>query len=611
MSCDRFSPGARRNLLGAVACALLLTTYSTTSWLAWRSKGLTFDEPLHLVDTAIQSQKSTFAFDPENPPCWKYYFSLGNSAKKMILPTPAMGWDAFFLNPDAMRNYSTTVFYDTHGNDPRALVRQARLRMLCLSTFLGAMVAWCAWRFAGPLAAVVAAAGIALDPNFLAHGLIVKNDVPLTVILTAYAVAIWMLGRKVGIGNFLAVALLMGAAVTTKFSGLLAIPILGSSLLVRVLILSPWPALGWTGRTFLHRLAIAGLVGLCALLVSWGFIWACYGLRYQSAPDETLDTNYAVEAYAASATVAEHNARLDTSPILFHQWLKQWHPDHFLRADLWLDHHHLLPHEYANGMVYGVADSLSRGAFFLGELRFTGWWYYFPAVIAFKTPLATLIALALAVIVTCFLKLPGDWWAVCALAITPVLYMLAAMHSGMDIGVRHILPVYPFLYIFLGITAGRAVDRFGKIVRPMLAILLIGLAVETFAAFPDYIPFFNVAAGGSRGGARLLGDSNLDWGQELPALARWQHGHTDYQLMLYYWGSGDPRYYGLQYARLPESFAPTDQRRPTGQKPYWAISVVALQGSNLHPREQRFYEPFRHRQPTEILGGCIYMYAPW
>ena len=141
--------------------------------------------------------------------------------------------------------------------------------------------------------------------------------------------------------------------------------------------------------------------------------------------------------------------------------------------------------------------------------------------------------------------------------------------------------------------------------------MLIGLAAETFAAFPDYIPFFNVACGGARGGARLLGDSNIDWGQELPAIAAWQRSHPEYQLMLYYFAEADPRFYGIRYANLPASSAPADQTHATGQRPYWVISVVALQGQSLTARGRTFYQPFQHRQPTQIIGGCMYMYAPW
>ena len=261
--------------------------------------------------------------------------------------------------------------------------------------------------------------------------------------------------------------------------------------------------------------------------------------------------------------------------------------------------HHLLPRPYLCGFLYAKADTSGSASFFLGRIGLGGWWHYFPLAMAFKTPLATLIALALAAILCFFLPRPRNPWPALVLGLPPILFMLAAMRSGMDVGIRHVLPVYPFLFVLLGIAAARAVQRFGKPVLLLLIILLLALAAETFAAFPDYIPFFNVACGGPRGGARLLGDSNIDWGQELPGLANWQASHTDYQLMLYYFGAADPRYYGIHYVNLPGSFAPKDQTKPTGQKPYWAISAVALEGQYLNSKAQRSTNPSAIANPRK------------
>jgi hypothetical protein len=598
-----------RDVLAALGCLVLVGMYAGTCWFSWRGKGLTFDEPLHLVGAAIQHQHSTFAYDAENPPVWKYYFAVGNPAMKMKLKEPSEGWDAFFHDPQSMPDYSRQVFYQTPGNDAEGLARGARGRMLLLAVALDGLIAWCAWRFGGPLAGVVAAAAFSLDPNFLAHGLIVKNDVPLALLMLAFSVAVWRVGRAAGLGNFFALAVILGMIITTKFSGLLAIFILGVCLLVRVLVPGDWRVFRYVARKRAGRLVAAVSIGLAAVLFSWGFVWACYGFRYQSAADESLDMSAAVASYSAAATVAEHGANLNTPGSELDQWRSEWRPDHLLGGDLWVDVHHLLPHEYCAGLLYAGADSLSRGSYFMGDFRLTGWWYYFPCVMAFKTPLATLVGLVLAVVAIWFLPLPGDVWAICVFAIAPLLYMLAAMHSAMDIGIRHIFPVYPYLYIFLGVAAGRAAVRFKKGIMVIL-ILFLGLAAETFAAFPDFIPFFNIAAGGSRGGPRLLSDSNIDWGQELPGLARWQGDHADYQLMLSYVGSADPRYYGIRYVNLPGSSAPEDQANASGRPKRWAISVIVLQGEFQTVRRQEFYEPFREREPSEIIGGAIYVYEP-
>jgi hypothetical protein len=604
-------PSARNNALALIVCGILLTTYASTSWLAWQNKGITLDEPLHLVTAVLQIRQGNFRIDQDNPPLWKDYFILGCAALNMQLLPPPGGDSGDISVGFTTTDYASMSLFRTPGNDAHALINSARARMLPLAVVLGVLIAVWAWRLAGPLAACVSVAAFSLDPNFLAHGLLVKNDVPITLLFTALMFTLWRVGRTATVLNCTMLALLLGAAVTTKFSGLLAIPVLGAGLLLRALMPAEWRIIGWPADCRVKRLCGGAGIGIFALFVSWFFIWASYDFRFQPAAGPTTDLNRAVGIYAVSQTRVLYDVGADTSPAELQKLVGPWRPDRVVDCIRWADVHRILPDSYLCGFLGVQAANLGYESFLMGESRLRGWWYYFPLAMCFKTPLATLIGLALALVACFYMPRPRNAWTVIALAIAPVAYMLAAMHSGFDLGIRHIFPVYPFLYIFLGVIAARATGRFGKPVIAILGILALALAVETFAAFPDYIPFFNVAAGGSRGGARLLGDSNIDWGQELPDLARWQADHPNYQLMLYYFGGSDPRYYGIHYVNLPGSYAPQDETHPTGQQNYWAISVVALEGQYFNAKGREFYAPFRNHKPTQILGGSIYLYAPW
>ncbi len=325
----------------------------------------------------------------------------------------------------------------------------------------------------------------------------------------------------------------------------------------------------------------------------------------------TTDIDHATQIYATTDTVVRFNIQIDTPPDEFHRDIALWKPDQFIQSIRWVDAHHLFPQSFLVGFIYAASFTKAHAAFLLGKVAFRGWWYYFPLAIAFKTPLATLLALALAIGMRFALPPPRDLWLLTVLVLPPIVFMASMMHSALDVGIRHLFPIYPFLYVFLGVTAARATAKFGKPAIVILALLFLGLAVETYAAFPDFIPFFNVACGGSRGGARLLSDSNIDWGQELPDLAKWQANNTDYQLILFYFGSGDPRYYGIHYGNLPGSFAPPDQLSPTGQRQYYAVSVVGLQlGPYLSGTGGQIFDPLRKKDPAKILGGALYLYAP-
>src|SRR5206468_31620 len=131
----------------------------------------------------------------------------------------------------------------------------------------------------------------------------------------------------------------------------------------------------------------------------------------------------------------------------------------------------------------------------------------------FKTPTTTLAAFAGAFAVFIVAARRVGWramttWSAACLAMPPAIFMASAMRSNLNLGVRHVLPVYPFLYIGVGLAVTYAVRTWGRTAARGAFVLALVLAGETLAAFPNYLAFFNVPSGGSRGGIRLLGDSN-------------------------------------------------------------------------------------------------------
>jgi hypothetical protein len=606
--------------LALLCCAALLTLFALTSWHAWLLKCATVDEPGHLVSAWLQTHDGDFRCDPESMALWKYYLALGTRDRDLKLDRSGDSWTGMLSGPSLQWAFIKQAMYLTPGNDADALIRAGRARMLVLGVLLGALVAWWAWRLRGPRAGVAAAAAFCLDPNFLAHSPLIKNDVAITLLFFALAAAVWLTGERATLGRSVAVALLLGAATNTKFSGLFAIPILGLMLLARALSAQPWPLLKWTARNLGRRLAVAAAIFAFAILISYPITWACYGFRYRVARGQDFSLNDTLTWCADAQTIRDHKITWDIPPEQLLQWASQWQPDLIVRAAQAAFNHHLLPQAFVRGFIYTYASSAYRPSFLCGRLGFFGWWYYFPLAFAFKTPLATLIALALATATwlgTCRSRLrrlgrataSPHWWPFWAAVITPVFYMAMAMSSHVNLGLRLIFPVYPFLFVFLGVAAADAFARVPRTAAWIVPILALGLAVETFFAYPDFLPFFNVAAGGARGGVRLLGDSNLDWGQDLPALRDWQKLHPDRQLALCYFGTADPRYYGIHYVNLPGSQAPQDLPLSDHDPAIVAISATTLQGLEMPSAIHRRYQLFlRGRQPIAILGGSIYLY---
>jgi hypothetical protein len=171
----------------------------------------------------------------------------------------------------------------------------------------------------------------------------------------------------------------------------------------------------------------------------------------------------------------------------------------------------------------GVSNVLRRNAlgmptYFFGEVRRGGHWLFFPTVILVKTPIPFLVLLAVGVVA--LLRLPREtrtWRQIAPLAAGSAV-LVATLPSKINIGLRHVLPVYPFFAVVAGfglVALVRARSRRSAL-RCALAVLLVWLVVSSARAHPDYLPYFNELAGSHP--ERILADSDLDWGQDVKRL---------------------------------------------------------------------------------------------
>ena len=181
------------------------------------------------------------------------------------------------------------------------------------------------------------------------------------------------------------------------------------------------------------------------------------------------------------------------------------------------------------------------------------------------------------------------------------------MSSNLNLGLRHVLPVYPFAYLVVALSATRLSEQRPRVYKIGGSILGITLVAESLVAFPNYLSFFNLPSRPYR--LHLLSDSNLDWGQDLLALSRWQADHPRTRLYLCYFGSVDPAVYGIDYLNLPGgTYFNRDERVPDAPGVI-AMSASRLQGVHLSPELRDFYRNLlKDREPIEILGGSIYLF---
>jgi hypothetical protein len=591
---------------------VLLLAFAATNLTAWQGKSATFDEPLHLVAAWVQVHHDDFRCDPEDPPLWRYFAVAGTPASRLVTPTSGIVWDSMLRDRGVEGLYFKDAMYHTSGNDAVSVLAAARQRMILFGVLLGALVAAAAWRWGGPVAAIVACGAYCFDANFLAHASLMKNDVASALAFFASSLAMCGVGMRASLGRIGLLAAILSAALTIKFSGVLCLPTLVAGLLGRALLPQSWRVLRWNLETRRQRLAAAAAVLIACFSIGYFAIWACYGFRFSPGTDpaQQFDMLEMVSISRWHDMFAKFNAFI-LSPAQERAFDQTWHVGPVLQLGWWASDHHLLPQTYIEGFLFTYLTAPGRLAYLLGTSAMRGRWYYFPVVIAVKTPLATLIGLAIAAVYWIVWRPPRNRiWEIGSMALAPAIYLAVAMRSDLNLGIRHILPVYPYLFLLLGLTAADAARRNWRIAYGISALLLLGLIAETYAAYPDFIPFFNVAAGGWQNGPNLLGDSNVDWGQDLPALAAWQRAHPQYQLYLNYFGSADPRYFGIRYINLPGSLAPADQTASDGRQPIYALSGNTMHDPGLPAGAREFFNRLTSHPPVAVLGHCIYLYNP-
>lgn len=591
-------------------CLALLVLFAALAYLAVRTKSPTYDEPLHAASAWQALREHDFRVNTEDPLLWKYWAAL---------PVYGTAFDTKFsekqladVSEDAGLQWPFIVafLYRTPGNVPllENFFARQRMMMLLVGVGLGVLIAWWSRALGGMIAAVVATTLFALDPNFLAHASLVKNDVALSLVMLALTIAVWRAGRKLTLANAAAVTLLCAAAVNTKFSGLLLGPIVAILLLIRALDRAPWESFHRRLEFRADKLVTALTLIAACLIVSFTCTWALYGFRFNPTPDPAKKLS--MQQMGVYTAMAELMLKLGHAPSP--EETESWKPSLVTRIVVRLDNLHYVPQAWLHGFLYTYQSALSRDTFLLGQYSKVGWWYYFPLAMLFKTPLATLVAFmaAAGVLIYVLLKRRGEllnWTSIC-LVLPPAIYLLVAVTSNLNLGLRHVLPVYPFLFIGVGLAVAELWRRWPRATRWAGLTLALGLAVESFAAFPNYIPFFNAAAGGARGGLRLLGDSNLDWGQDLKLLAQWQQKHPDEKLYLVYFGLADPWAYRIDYTNFPGGYLFGPEIQASRDPGVLAISATNLQGIYADREFRDTYAKLKDYKPIDVLGGSIYLY---
>lgn len=238
------------------------------------------------------------------------------------------------------------------------------------------------------------------------------------------------------------------------------------------------------------------------------------------------------------------------------------------------------PTNYFEGLKLLKSHAVfGHSTYLLGTASKIGWWYYFPLAFLFKTSPVILILLLVAWLAN-LRRFPKY------IFVPVIIYFVASLFVHINIGIRHIIPIFPLLYVFIA----QSIPKF----KPAV-ILLIFYFYETLAIYPNFLAYFSPLFGGTNQGHFYLLDSNLDWGQDLGKLKKYlEKNKIKEKIYLASYGQASPSYYQINYFPYQGEYV----------RGYIAISLTFL----YHPYFNQSYQWLLSFEPIAKIGRTIYLY---
>lgn len=441
----------------------------------------TIDEAPHLASGVAMWSAKKHVLDAKHTPLAKLVAALPLVLSGVTFPELA---DVTAVEPGGgrVKEYADKVMFDAPLPYWSVLARARAMMLLFPAIVLLYVYRFGAW-LGSPLVGMLSVVFLSLDPALLGHGALVGTDVPAAAgfLAATYHGTRFLVSRTARSAAVGGVAL--GLGIACKLSCLFVIPALGLLLIARLtrILLRRRPAIHATRkwRILFRRLPSIAQCVMFALCAG-AALWACYFFNVGTINDQ--------RGFAA----LEEYQRL---------------PDFIKRVPM------PMPSLPLGGLMLARHNRLGHPTYLNGEISLTGWWYYFPEVIALRCTIGMLLAMIIAAIAFVVSRQHRRSWRSLIVLLPLGVYMAFSISSNINLGMRHLMPALPLGYLLICLQLARP-----KWVYVALACIALS-AFETARIHPDYLAFFNAASGGPHRGECFLLDT--DFGQDVRRLADW------------------------------------------------------------------------------------------
>ena len=538
-----------------ILIAIFVVISASSVW----QKSTTWDEPFHLTAGVTQLQTGDPRLNADHPPLARLiaaiptlFMSLGSVADNM-----GVAWE----QADGVN--SPNAFFGTI--EDRALW-PARLMMLSFSVLLGALLYFWGLELFSPVRALLPLTLLVFCPPILANAPIVATDMPATSLMFASIYSWWRYLRVPNLKRLAWVCLAVGAAFAAKHTALLLVPlfiVLGATTFALPAVLSG------TSK-FRLKIIVGGL-----LIIALSTVLAI-DLVYGFNGVFLTPTEYILKAKGFLSWIQIGANQLT------HIWPMSLPVP--------------LPFSYVSGLLALIGTVGEKGhlTYFLGQTGNGGWSNYFVMLLLVKLPIATLLLIGVGM-VKALEGFPKNAWNMMFLLLPPLLIISVASLGKMQIGIRHILPALPFLFLISGY-ALKGINNVGR--TTLVSVFLVCNIISCWLIYPYYLMYFNFIGGGPEQGWRIsvTGDS---WGQGDADLLHWLQSHRVNSLAYLPdgWGGNTLSRAGIRFS-LPGC---TDTGELVAMHVERLVTTTTIEEANC-------YAWMRLREPDEKIGYSIFLY---
>jgi 4-amino-4-deoxy-L-arabinose transferase-like glycosyltransferase len=535
-------------------------------------ESLTFDEGDHIFAGYMMWHSGDYGLNPEHPPLVKLVATLPLLQEKLWVPPLQKRW----FKSEAYRDGRD--FMERNDGPRHRLLFRMRLAAGVFAVGLSVMVLLMGSTLFGESAGLLALLLVVFEPNVLANSDLVTTDMGVACFFLATIYCFYRYARQPSVIRLLLTGLAAGLTLSSKHSGILLAPMLLGLTVVEI-------ACAERGQR--KRMAGTLLGGIAAIvIVAVVILWSFYGFRYAARP-AGLAMNPTLSEYAAPLT-----------------GINSWVIGHVAN---W----RLLPESYLMGMTDIHYAAQQYPIFLLGHDYAHGVWWYFPVALSIKTTLGLIGLVVLAGIAQISRRLRKGK-ELSYLVVPGAIYLGVAILSGMNIGTRHVL----FLYPLAALLAAAGLVALARQSRRWIWIgggLIVFHVISAMAIFPAEMAYANEAWGGAANTHKYLSDSSVDWAQQLPHIKQWVDAHPGEECWLAYSAYPDlrPQAYGIPCHPLPT--AHTEWELLPVEVPETIHGNLLLSADDLEacdwPSDQlNVFERFRWMPMAEQIDHSVFVY---